>query len=78
MKKLALVLVVLGVAAAIAYLMGTEGGRARKDAAVARIRKAGDTEAEPEIDLRETASDVVESGADIADKVANSVGVPVN
>ena len=75
MKKFALVLVVLGVAAAIGYLMGTEGGRARKDAAVSRLRKAGDSEVEPEIDLRETGSAVAESGAEIVEKVANAVGV---
>jgi hypothetical protein len=75
MKKFALVLVVLGVAAAIGYLMGTEGGRARKDAAVSRLRKASDSEVEPEIDLRETGSAVAESGAEIVEKVANAVGV---
>jgi hypothetical protein len=49
-KKLVMVLVILGVAAAIGYLMGTEGGRARRDDALARRRKAGsdpETELEP-------------------------------
>ena len=58
MKKFALALVVLGVTAAIGYLMGTQNGRARSDAAVSRIRKAVDREAEPEIDLRVSPSGV--------------------
>ena len=78
MKKLVLVLVVLGVAAAIGYLVGTDGGRARKDAAVSRLRKARDGDPEPEIDVREAANDVVESGAGIAEKVANTVGVTLH
>ncbi len=39
MKKLAMVLVVLGVAAVIGYLMGTEGGRARRDDVLARTSR---------------------------------------
>jgi len=74
MKKLALVLVALGVAAAIGYLLGTEGGRARRDDVLSRLRKAS-SEVEPEIDLRETAGDVAESGAEIVDKIASAVGV---
>lgn len=74
MKKLVVVLVILGVAAAIGYLLGTEGGRARRDDALSRLRKAADDAGEPEIDLRETASDVVDSGAEIADKVVGAVG----
>jgi hypothetical protein len=35
-----MVLVILGIAAAIGYLMGTEGGRARRDDVLARRRKA--------------------------------------
>jgi hypothetical protein len=38
--KLVMVLVVLGIAGAIGYLMGTEGGRARRDDVLARRRKA--------------------------------------
>ena len=75
MKKFALVLVVLGVAAAIAYLLGTEGGRARRDDVLSRVRKAADSDGEPEIDLRETATEVAESGAEIADKVVSSAGL---
>ena len=67
MKKFAVVLVVLGVTAAIAYLKGTQSGRARSDAAVSRIRKAIDREGEPAIDLRESPSGV-----------ANTVGVASN
>jgi len=74
MKKFALVLVVLGVAAAIGYFLGTEGGRARRDDVLSRLRKA-DSEGEPEIDLRETASDVAESGVESADKIASAVGM---
>ena len=75
MKKLALVLALVGVAAAIGYLMGTEGGRARRDAVLSRVRKTADSAAEPEIDLRETASEVAESGAETADKVTSTVGI---
>ena len=74
MKKVLLVLVILGVAAAIGYLLGTEGGRARRDDALSRLRKTAEDVGEPEIDLRETVSDVVESGAEIADKVSDAVG----
>jgi|tagenome__1003787_1003787.scaffolds.fasta_scaffold20456291_2 hypothetical protein len=74
MKKLALVLVVLGFTAAVAYLLGTEGGRARRDDALSKVRKVADRDAETEIDLRETASDVAQSGTDIAGDVAREVG----
>ena len=40
-KKLVMVLVILGIAAAMGYLMGTEGGRARRDDVLSRRRKAG-------------------------------------
>ena len=40
-KKLAMVLVILGIAAAMGYLMGTEGGRARRDDVLSRRRKGG-------------------------------------
>ena len=36
MKKLLLIVLVLGIAAAIAYLLGTDAGRARHDALLAR------------------------------------------
>lgn len=52
--KLVLVLVILGIAGAIGYLMGTEGGRARRDDALARRRKA---KGEAEIDV-ESAGDL--------------------
>jgi hypothetical protein len=56
MKKLLLIVLVLGIAAAIAYLLGTDAGRARRDALLARARKAD----EVEIDLTDpsTATDL--------------------
>jgi hypothetical protein len=72
MKKFLLVLVVLGVTAAIVYLMGTEGGRARRDDLFSRARKNSEGGAKPEVDLRETASEVAESGAELADNVAST------
>jgi hypothetical protein len=44
MKKLLVVLLVLGLAAAIAYLLGTDAGRARRDNLLARARQADDVE----------------------------------
>ena len=41
MKKLLLVLLILGVAAAIGYVLGTEQGRQQRDQTVARLRGAG-------------------------------------
>jgi hypothetical protein len=76
MKKFLLVLVGLGVLAAIVYLMGTEGGRARRDDLITRARKSSEDAATPEIDLREQASEVAESGADLAENAANKIGVP--
>jgi hypothetical protein len=74
MKKLVLVLVALGVIAAIVYLMSTEGGRARRDDLLSRASKNGEGVATPEIDLREDTSNVAESGADLAEDAANEVG----
>ena len=52
MKKLLLVLALVGIGAALAYLLfGTEEGRAR----LQRAQK-------PEIDIRDTASEAVETG----------------
>jgi len=53
-RKLVLVLVILGIAGVIGYLMGTEGGRARRDDALARRRKAN---SEAEINV-ESAGDI--------------------
>jgi hypothetical protein len=65
MKKFVLVLVVLGVVAAIVYLMRNEGGRARLDDLVSRARRSSDASGvEPEIDLREPASEATEPAAD--------------
>ena len=52
MKKLLLIVLVLGIAAAIAYLLGTDAGRARRDDLLARARKADDVE----IDLTNASS----------------------
>jgi hypothetical protein len=76
MKKFLLLLVGLGVIAAIGYLMGTEGGRARRDELVKRARKIPEDGATPEIDLREQAGEVAESGADLAQDAADRIGVP--
>ncbi len=63
MKKFLLVLVALGVAAAIAYLL------------FSRAREASPGGAESEIDLREMSSDeAAGSGTQIADTVASAVG----
>jgi hypothetical protein len=51
MKKLLLILLVLGIAAVLAYLLGTDAGRARRDELLARARKTADDDVE--IDLTE-------------------------
>jgi hypothetical protein len=62
-KKFLLVLVALGVAAAIAYLL------------FSRARKSPERGAEPEIDLREMPSDEsAGSGTQIADGVGSAIG----
>jgi hypothetical protein len=71
--KLVLVLLGLGVVAAIAYLMGTESGRGRRDDLVSRARKTSGGDVS-EIDLREQASELAESGADLADDAASRIG----
>ena len=53
MKKLLLVLLVLGLTAAVAYLVGTDGGRARRDDLLARARRSHD---DSEIDLTDQSS----------------------
>ena len=61
MKKLVLILLVLGIAAAIAYAFGTESGRARRDELLARAG-GGSSDGEIEIDLTkvsDAADDVV-------------------
>ena len=61
MKKLLLIVLVLGIAAAIAYAFGTESGRARRDELLARAG-GGSSDGEIEIDLTEVsdaADDVV-------------------
>ena len=71
MKKILLVLFVLGVAGAVAYLFSTEDGRNRRDAMVSRVRKQVDHG--PDIDLTESASKVAEAGTRIAEEVGNAV-----
>ena len=39
MKKLLIVLAILGLAAAVGYLLGTENGRATRDQAIAKLDK---------------------------------------
>ena len=64
-KRLLLALVLLGIGAALAYLLfGTEEGRARLPGA----RK-------PEIDIRDTASEAVESGIASVDGAGNAIGI---
>ena len=53
MKKILLILVVLGLGAAIAYVLGTDSGRARRDDLMARARKSAD---DLDIDLTDDAS----------------------
>jgi hypothetical protein len=51
MKKLLLILLVLGIAGAVAYLLGTDAGRARRDDLLARTRRASSVDDDLEIDL---------------------------
>jgi hypothetical protein len=76
MKKFLLVLVGLGVLAAIVYLMGTEGGRAHRDDLLTRAGKNSEDGATPEIDLRARAGEVAESGADLAEDASSRIGAP--
>lgn len=65
MKKLLLALALLGIGAALAYLLfGTEEGRAR----LQRAQK-------PEIDLRDTANEDVESGIESVDEAGSAIGI---
>jgi hypothetical protein len=50
-KKLLLILLVLGLAAAIAYVLGTEGGRARRDDLLARAGRKSSSHDDVDIDL---------------------------
>ena len=63
MKKLLLILLVLGLVAAIAYVFGTDAGRARRDDLLARAgSKSSPDDDEIEIDLTavsNTADDVI-------------------
>jgi hypothetical protein len=62
MKKLLLILFVVGLAAAIAYAFGTESGRARRDELLARAGGGSSPDGEVDIDLTamsDAADDVV-------------------
>jgi hypothetical protein len=74
MKKFLLVLLVLGVAAAIAYLLGTESGRARRDDVISRVRGKSDVGREPEIDLTDTTGEAEEGSTKTADEVDSAIG----
>ena len=50
-KKLLLILLVLGLVAAIAYVFGTNSGRARRDDLLARAGRRSSLDGEVEIDL---------------------------
>jgi hypothetical protein len=71
MKKFLLVLVGLGVVAAIVYLMGTDGGRHRRDDVLSRVRKNSE-DAVPEIDLREQTGEAAESDTALVEDAATS------
>jgi hypothetical protein len=61
-KKLLLILLVLGLAAAIAYVFGTDAGRARRDDLLARAGSKSSSNDDVEIDLTavsDMADDVV-------------------
>ena len=63
MKKLLVIALVVGIAAAIGYLLGTENGRAQRDQAIAKFnQKTGrltDEAAEAVTDLTDQAGEVV-------------------
>jgi hypothetical protein len=63
MRKFFLVLVVLGIVASVGYLLGTEDGRARRDDALAKVRKKSDSS-----DL----TDAVELRDELADKAVST------
>jgi hypothetical protein len=67
MKKFVLMLAGLGIIAAIVYLMGTRGGRARRDALLSRTSENAVDGVAPEIDLREQAHGVAEDAEDEVD-----------
>ena len=46
MKKLFMIMMLLGVVAAIGYVLGTESGRARRDELVLRLKGGSDTSSE--------------------------------
>jgi hypothetical protein len=75
-KRFVLVLAVLGLVAAVGYLLGTESGRVRRDNLLARLRESSDGAGEPDIDLRGMASETAESAAATAEKIGDAIGAP--
>ncbi|MDH3704933.1 MAG: hypothetical protein OES57_02635 [Acidimicrobiia bacterium] len=65
MKKLLLVLLVLGAAAAIGYVLGTEQGRQRRDRAVARFRGAG---SDASAAASDAVADLTDAGTNVAEQ----------
>ena len=62
MKKLLLILLALGIVAAVAYVFGTDAGRARRDGLMARAGRKSSSDDDVEIDLTavsDMADDVV-------------------
>jgi hypothetical protein len=68
-KKLLLILLVFGLVAAIAYVFGTDSGRARRDDLLARAGGRSSSDGEVEIDLT-----AVSGVADDVVAAANSRG----
>lgn len=63
MKKLLLLLGLLGIATAIGYLIGTEDGRAMRDRMLGKLRRSTDDAFDELIDVTEAASDAVADAA---------------
>ena len=68
MKKFVLILVILGVTAAIAYLFGTDSGRVRRYDLLSPARKT-------ETHVEKVASDAADSAKKFADNVSSEIGV---
>ena len=56
--KLSIVLLVTALAGAVGFLMGTAGGRQRRDAVVARVRRTRQTPADDSSDTSEMVDSV--------------------
>jgi len=64
MRKFFLILVVLGIVAAVGYVLGTEDGRGRRDDVLSKVRKKSDG-----IDT----DAALEFGEAMADKAADAI-----